>query len=64
MSFFQHKPLAKCPNNWFITSYRCHALALLLGATPNEILAEFYGRKTGNAMGPGGSIFQSSDAFY
>src|SRR5262245_18104660 len=24
------------PNDWYITSYRCHALALLLGATPNE----------------------------
>ena len=21
------------PDNWFVTSYRCHALALLLGAT-------------------------------
>jgi TPP-dependent pyruvate/acetoin dehydrogenase alpha subunit len=24
---------------WWITSYRCHALALLLGATPNELMA-------------------------
>jgi pyruvate dehydrogenase E1 component alpha subunit len=35
--------------NWFITSYRCHALALLLGASPNEIMAELYGRAAGNA---------------
>jgi len=42
--------------NWYITSYRCHALALLLGATPNEIMAELYGRKTGNAEGRGGSM--------
>lgn len=41
---------------WWITSYRCHALALLLGATPNEIMAELYGRVTGNAMGRGGSM--------
>src|SRR5271168_3890749 len=25
------------PENWWVTSYRCHALALLLGATPEEI---------------------------
>lgn len=43
-------------NNWWITSYRCHALALLLGATPNEIMAELYGRATGNAKGRGGSM--------
>lgn len=43
-------------NNWWITSYRVHALALLLGATPNEIMAELYGRSTGNAKGRGGSM--------
>ncbi len=44
------------PNNWYATSYRCHALALLLGATPEELMAELYGRATGNAMGRGGSM--------
>ncbi len=44
------------PNNWYVTSYRCHALALLLGATPNELMAELYGRATGNAKGRGGSM--------
>jgi pyruvate dehydrogenase E1 component alpha subunit len=44
------------PENWWITSYRCHALALLLGATPNELMAELYGRVTGNAKGRGGSM--------
>lgn len=43
-------------NNWWITSYRCHALALLLGATPKELMAELYGRETGNARGRGGSM--------
>ena len=43
-------------NNWYTTSYRCHALALLLGASPNELMAELYGRKTGNAKGRGGSM--------
>lgn len=49
------------PNNWYITSYRCHALALLLGATPNEIMAELYGRATGNAKGRGGSMHMYTD---
>ncbi|MCH9626607.1 MAG: Acetoin:2,6-dichlorophenolindophenol oxidoreductase subunit alpha [Chlamydiales bacterium] len=44
------------PENWYVGFYRCHALALLLGATPNEIMAEFYGRSTGNAKGRGGSM--------
>jgi pyruvate dehydrogenase E1 component alpha subunit len=44
------------PQNWYATSYRCHALALLLGATPNELMAELYGRITGNAKGRGGSM--------
>jgi pyruvate dehydrogenase E1 component alpha subunit len=43
-------------NNWYVTSYRCHALALLLNATPNELMAELYGRITGNAKGRGGSM--------
>lgn len=43
-------------NDWYTTSYRCHALALLLGATPNELMAELYGRVTGNAKGRGGSM--------
>lgn len=44
------------PNNWYITTYRVHALALLLGATPNELMAELYGRAAGNAKGRGGSM--------
>ncbi len=49
------------PNHWFTTTYRCHALALLLGATPNEMMAELYGRSTGNAMGRGGSMHMYAD---
>jgi pyruvate dehydrogenase E1 component alpha subunit len=48
-------------NNWWITSYRCHALALLLGATPNELMAELYGKITGNAKGRGGSMHFYTD---
>lgn len=46
---------------WWITSYRCHALALLLGATPNELMAELYGKVTGNAKGRGGSMHFFTD---
>lgn len=43
-------------DNWWVTSYRCHAFALLLGATPNEVMSELYGRANGNALGRGGSM--------
>ncbi|NNM42872.1 MAG: pyruvate dehydrogenase (acetyl-transferring) E1 component subunit alpha [Chlamydiae bacterium] len=49
------------PSNWWTTSYRCHALALLLGATPNELMAELYGKVTGNAKGRGGSMHFFTD---
>lgn len=47
--------------HWYTTTYRCHALALLLGATPNEIMAELYGKETGNAKGRGGSMHLFTD---
>jgi pyruvate dehydrogenase E1 component alpha subunit len=54
--------LAACgAHNWFTTTYRCHALALLLGVTPNEAMAELYGKSTGNAMGRGGSMHMYSN---
>ena len=43
-------------NNWWLTTYRCHALSYLLGARPNEMMAELYGKITGNALGRGGSM--------
>ncbi len=43
-------------NNWFVTTYRCHALALLLGVSPRDIMAELFGKATGNAKGRGGSM--------
>ncbi len=48
-------------DQWYTTSYRCHALALLLGATPEEIMAEFFGREEGNAKGRGGSMHLYTD---
>jgi pyruvate dehydrogenase E1 component alpha subunit len=49
------------PDNWYVTSYRCHALALLLKATPKELMAELFGRVTGNAKGRGGSMHFFTD---
>ena len=43
-------------DNWYAASYRCHALALLLGASPQELMAELFGRASGNALGRGGSM--------
>lgn len=43
-------------DHWYIGFYRCHALALLLGATPESVMAELYGKATGNAKGRGGSM--------
>lgn len=39
-----------------ITSYRCHGLGLALGLTPEECMAELYGKVTGCARGKGGSM--------
>lgn len=48
-------------HNWWVTTYRCHALAMLMGATPDEMMAELYGKSTGNAMGRGGSMHLYAD---
>lgn len=48
-------------NQWWATTYRCHALALLLGAHPNALMAELYGKATGNAKGRGGSMHFFTD---
>lgn len=42
--------------NWWVGTYRCHALALLLGESPRAIMAELFGKKTGVALGRGGSM--------
>ena len=39
-----------------ITAYRDHAHALLLGADPNAVMAELYGKGTGLVKGKGGSM--------
>ncbi|MEM7174810.1 MAG: pyruvate dehydrogenase (acetyl-transferring) E1 component subunit alpha [Chlamydiota bacterium] len=48
-------------DSWWITTYRCHALALLMGVTFREAMAELYGKVTGNAFGRGGSMHLYAD---
>jgi pyruvate dehydrogenase E1 component alpha subunit len=47
---------AKQEGDLVITAYRDHAHTLLLGATPNEVMAEIYGKGTGLVKGKGGSM--------
>jgi pyruvate dehydrogenase E1 component alpha subunit len=49
-----------------ITAYRDHAHALLLGSTPNEVMAELFGKGTGLVKGKGGSmhLFDVKNDFY
>ncbi len=49
--------LLKKPQDSHITSYRCHAHALLQGELdPKEVMAELTGRGTGSSKGKGGSM--------
>jgi len=48
-------------DHWYATTYRCHALALLLGVDPKAFMAELYGKVTGNAKGRGGSMHLYTD---
>ncbi|MCF7852324.1 MAG: pyruvate dehydrogenase (acetyl-transferring) E1 component subunit alpha [Simkaniaceae bacterium] len=43
-------------DHWYLTTYRCHGLALLHDEPPKELMAELYGKVTGNAKGRGGSM--------
>jgi pyruvate dehydrogenase E1 component alpha subunit len=50
----------------FITSYRCHALALVCGLTGEEVMCELTGRANGISKGKGGSMhmFEPSKHFW
>jgi len=53
----------KKKHHW-IGSYRTHALALLLGATPSAAMCELYGKVDGVAKGRGGSMHFYADNMY
>ncbi len=40
----------------WISAYRVHGIALAKGVTPNAVMAELYGKETGNVKGRGGSM--------
>ncbi|MGI8546017.1 MAG: pyruvate dehydrogenase (acetyl-transferring) E1 component subunit alpha [Gemmatimonadaceae bacterium] len=44
------------PDDYVITAYRDHGLALERGMTPREVMAELFGRAAGCAGGKGGSM--------
>ena len=54
------------PGDRVVTAYRDHAHALLLGATPREVMAELYGKGTGLVKGKGGSmhLFDVKNGFW
>jgi pyruvate dehydrogenase E1 component alpha subunit len=47
---------ARQPQDRFITAYRDHGLALNVGLTANQVLAELLGKATGMSKGKGGSM--------
>jgi len=50
----------------WITSYRCHCIALIRGSSVYNILSELYGMKDGSTKGKGGSMhfYNKSHNFY
>ncbi|ACZ33279.1 pyruvate dehydrogenase complex E1 component, alpha subunit [Chlamydia pneumoniae LPCoLN] len=48
---------------WVFSSYRCHALAILLNIPLQEIAAELLGKETGCALGRGGSMHMCGPNF-
>ena len=49
------------PDDLVLTSYRDHVLAMLKGISPDEVMAELYGRAGGNVGGKGGSMHMFSE---
>ena len=47
---------AMTPEDSWITSYRCHCIALLRGKTVEEVFAELFGFSNGATKGKGGSM--------
>ncbi len=51
---------ARLPQDRMITAYRDHGLALNVGLTANEVMAELLGKATGMSKGKGGSMHMAS----
>jgi pyruvate dehydrogenase E1 component alpha subunit len=51
---------ARQPQDRMITAYRDHGLALNVGLTANEVVAELLGKATGMSKGKGGSMHMAS----
>ena len=47
---------AIAPDDYVVTSYRDHGIALALGISPNLLMAELFGKVTGVSRGKGGSM--------
>ena len=47
---------ALTPEDKILTAYRDHGMGLARGMTPNECMAEMYGKITGSSKGKGGSM--------
>ena len=47
---------ARKPQDRFITAYRDHGLAINVGISPDEVMAELLGKATGMSRGKGGSM--------
>ncbi len=51
---------ARLPQDRMITAYRDHGLAINVGLTANEVVAELLGKATGMSKGKGGSMHMAS----
>jgi pyruvate dehydrogenase E1 component alpha subunit len=47
---------ALAPEDSWITSYRCHCVALVRGSSVEQVLAELFGFSHGSSKGKGGSM--------
>lgn len=52
------------PDDHFITAYRCHGYAHLMGVSVESVLAELLGREKGCQRGKGGSMHMYAPKFY
>jgi pyruvate dehydrogenase E1 component alpha subunit len=57
---------ALSPDDSWITSYRCHCMALMRGGSVEKVLAELFGNTGGSTKGKGGSMhfYSKKNNFY